>query len=71
LNGQRGAASNLRLTYREFFGGGDGKPPENFSLSTGRRRRPSRQFPRRLARRFTRQPFANVCNRLRGVFGAG
>jgi S1-C subfamily serine protease len=45
LNSQRGAASNLRLTYREFFGGGDGKPPENFSLSTGRRRRSSRQFP--------------------------
>jgi hypothetical protein len=44
LNGWRGAASNLRLTYREFFGGGDGKPPENFSSSTGRRRRSSRQF---------------------------
>jgi len=35
LNGERGAASNLRLTYREFFGGGDGKPPESFSLING------------------------------------
>jgi hypothetical protein len=44
LNDPPSAASNLRLTCLKFSVAGDGNAAEDFSRSTGRRRRPSRHI---------------------------